>query len=88
MDLNYVYTELQRLTTLVEGWKTTAEVNALERDLVLARLRDLYEMVRFEETVAPAAHEESPSFVPPMPLPEPEPLPDEEFEPLDADDFL
>ena len=88
MDLNYVYTELQRLTTLVEGWKTAAEVNALERDLVLARLRDLYEMVRFEETVAPAAHEESPSFVPPMPLPEPEPLPDEEFEPLDADDFL
>ncbi|MBQ5879986.1 MAG: hypothetical protein IIW59_07875, partial [Alistipes sp.] len=74
MDLNYVYTELQRLTTLVEGWKTTAEVNALERDLVLARLRDLYEMVRFEETVAPAAHEESPSLVPPMPLPEPEPL--------------
>lgn len=88
MDLNYVYTELQRLTTLVEGWKTTAEVNALERDLVLARLRDLYEAVRFEGSVAPAAQQESPSFVPPMPLPEPEPLPDEEFEPLDADDFL
>ena len=88
MDLNYVYTELQRLTTLVEGWKTAAEVNALERDLVLARLRDLYEAVRFEETVAPAAQEQNASLVPPMPLPEPEPLPDEEFEPLDADDFL
>lgn len=88
MDLNYVYTELQRLTTLVEGWKTTAEVNALERDLVLARLRDLYEAVRFEGSVAPAAAEQHTSLVPPMPLPEPEPLPDEEFEPLDADDFL
>ena len=88
MDLNYVYTELQRLTTLVEGWKTTAEVNALERDLVLARLRDLYEAVRFEGSVAPAAQEQNASLVPPMPLPEPEPLPDEEFEPLDADDFL
>lgn len=88
MDLNYVYTELQRLTTLVEGWKTTAEVNALERDLVLARLRDLYEAVRFEGAVAPAAAEQNASLVPPMPLPEPEPLPDEEFEPLDADDFL
>lgn len=88
MDLNYVYTELQRLTTLVEGWKTTAEVNALERDLVLARLRDLYEAVRFEGSVAPAATEQNASLVPPMPLPEPEPLPDEEFEPLDADDFL
>lgn len=88
MDLNYVYTELQRLTTLVEGWKTTAEVNALERDLVLARLRDLYEAVRFEGSVAPAAAEQNASLVPPMPLPEPEPLPDEEFEPLDADDFL
>lgn len=88
MDLNYVYTELQRLTTLVEGWKTTAEVNALERDLVLARLRDLYEAVRFEGAVAPATTEQNASLVPPMPLPEPEPLPDEEFEPLDADDFL
>lgn len=88
MDLNYVYTELQRLTTLVEGWKTTAEVNALERDLVLARLRDLYEAVRFEGSVAPAAAEQNASLLPPMPLPEPEPLPDEEFEPLDADDFL
>lgn len=88
MDLNYVYTELQRLTTLVEGWKTTAEVNALERDLVLARLRDLYEAVRFEGSLAPAAAEQNASLVPPMPLPEPEPLPDEEFEPLDADDFL
>lgn len=88
MDLNYVYTELQRLTTLVEGWKTAAEVNALERDLVLARLRDLYEAVRFEGSVAPAAAEQNASLVPPMPLPESEPLPDEEFEPLDADDFL
>ena len=56
MDLKYVRSELQKLSDIIEGWNTLQEASALERDLVLEKLRTLYDAVRFgAETEAVAA---------------------------------
>ncbi|MBQ3187281.1 MAG: hypothetical protein IJB62_06990 [Alistipes sp.] len=90
MELKTLQKELQRLNELVGAWQQDEEITTIERDLVLARLRDLYEAIRFgvEPRVEPAA-------VAPIPVPaveletEQEQAPVEE-EPLalEADDFF
>ena len=46
--------ELERLSRMASQWQSAAEVSTIERELMLARLRDLYEMVRFELDATPA----------------------------------
>ena len=55
MDLKYVRSELRKLSEIVEGWNATQEIGSLERDLVLDKLRTLYEAVRFGTEEEPAA---------------------------------
>lgn len=59
MDLDRLQSDLQRLAEIVGGWDASKEIDALERDLVLEKLRGLYETVRFGTSVrkAPAAEE-------------------------------
>lgn len=56
MELKTLQKELQRLSELASGWQTADDITTIERDLMLARLRDLYEALRFgveqTETVA------------------------------------
>lgn len=56
MELKTLQKELQRLSELASGWQTADDITTIERDLMLARLRDLYEALRFgveqAETVA------------------------------------
>ena len=47
MDLKYVRSELQKLSEIIDSWNTPQEATALERDLVLEKLRKLYDAVRF-----------------------------------------
>ena len=47
MDLEGLQGDLRRLTEIVGGWDASKEIDALERDLVLEKLRGLYEAVRF-----------------------------------------
>ena len=47
MDLKYVRSELQKLSEIIDNWNTPQETAALERDLVLEKLRKLYDAVRF-----------------------------------------
>ena len=47
MDLKYVRSELQKLSEIIDSWNTRQETAALERDLVLEKLRKLYDAVRF-----------------------------------------
>ena len=49
MEVKKIQEELARLSGLVEGWETSQDIPAIERDLVLDKLRSLYEMIRFEE---------------------------------------
>lgn len=46
--LDKIRVELQRLSEMAAEWQSMESISALERDLMLARLRDLYEMMRFE----------------------------------------
>ncbi|MDE7077387.1 MAG: hypothetical protein K2O55_02255, partial [Alistipes sp.] len=57
MEMDKIREELARLSGLVAGWSDPLSVSALERDLVLEKLRLLYEAVRFpraEEAAVPA----------------------------------
>lgn len=47
MEMEKIREQLACLSELIAGWSTLAEVSALERDLVLEKLRALYEAVRF-----------------------------------------
>jgi len=47
MDLKNVQSELQKLSEIINGWDGLQEVTGLERDLVLEKLRSLYDAVRF-----------------------------------------
>lgn len=47
MDLIRLRSELQRLSEIVGGWNAPEEISVLERDLVLEKLRGLYDAVRF-----------------------------------------
>lgn len=58
--LDKIRVELQRLAEMAAEWQSLETVGALERELMLARLRDLYEMVRFEELVAQPSVVEDP----------------------------
>lgn len=89
MELKTLQKELHRLNELVSAWQTAEDITTIERDLVLARLRDVYEALRFGVTCETA---EAPIVPPVMSVPEEtheEVLPVEE-EPLalEADDFF
>lgn len=45
--MKYVRSELQKLSEIIDNWNTPQETAALERDLVLEKLRKLYDAVRF-----------------------------------------
>lgn len=47
MDLTGVQQALQELTQLVDGWRASGRVDALERDLALEKLRRVYDALRF-----------------------------------------
>ncbi len=77
MNLYTLKSELNRLQRLVEAWQTVEDMTPIERDLVLARLRDLYAAVRFglEEDAQPTnVDREQPTETTAVEEPEPEPL--------------
>lgn len=70
--------DLQRLGTLIEGWSQADEIPAVERDLALEKLRNLYEAIRFADSASEssAAVPTVESTAAPETAPE---LPEEEF---------
>ena len=70
MDLKTVRRNLIQAVELVEGWTTQSEVSAVERDLVLDKIRKAYDAIRFGSV----AHEQSlarPKAVAVAPIPQP-----------------
>jgi len=55
MDLKTLRAELQKLAALAEEWDVSHEIADIERDLALAKLRVLYDAVRFGLDSAPAS---------------------------------
>ncbi len=76
MDLKTVRRNLIQAVELVEGWTTQSEVSAVERDLVLDKIRKAYDAIRF----GGVAHEQSlarPKAVAVAPIPQPAEKPTE-----------
>lgn len=77
MDLKTVRRNLIQAVELVEGWTTQSEVSAVERDLVLDKIRKAYDAIRF----GGVAHEQSPArpkAVAVAPIPQPVEKPTEQ----------
>ena len=77
MDLKTVRRNLIQAVELVEGWTTQSEVSAVERDLVLDKIRKAYDAIRF----GGVAHEQSlarPKAVAVAPIPQPVEKPTEQ----------
>lgn len=68
MELKTLQTELQRLAEMARSWQQAEEMSTIERDLMLARLRDLYEAVRFGLDATAASP--SPTAAAPIPAEE------------------
>ena len=91
MELKTLQKELHRLDQLVGAWRDAQDITTLERDLVLARLRDIYEAVLFGlETTEPV--EQTPQVVavaaPVEELPEADAEPIEEPLVFEGEDFF
>lgn len=56
MDLKSIERDLTQALRLVEGWMADGEVPAIERDMVLRKIRDAYDAVMFAEPEADAPH--------------------------------
>ena len=61
MDVQKLIDDVERLRALIKSWSAAGPAGALERDLVLEKLRGLYETVLFSEPL-PLAR--SPSRIP------------------------
>ncbi len=76
MDLQQLKKEMEHLHALVGGWQQVDEITPIERDLALARLRDLYEAIRFGvEKPVPEQLVDAVETVPSESLVQPEPEP-------------
>lgn len=61
MDLKTLRAQLQRLAALADGWNDSREIPDIERDLVLEKLRALYDAVRFGlDSAVPSSVEDEP----------------------------
>lgn len=87
MKLKTLQSELHRLDLMVGAWQRKEDITTIERDLLLARLRDIYAAVCFDlEEDEPQCEDAAsmPLVVPPI---EAEPIEEEPLV-LDADDFF
>lgn len=65
MNIEFVKSEIKRLSLIVESWSEGEAVPAVERDLALDKIKSLYEILRFGELEV-AAEPLMPSVVPPV----------------------
>ena len=94
MDLKTLQTEMARLQALVAKWQTNEDITPIERDLVLARLREVYEALTFGVTPTASVQTEAVAVTTEAATEteeQPEPEMEEETEPIapiDAAAFL
>lgn len=71
MDLKNILSELRRIEALVDGWRASEQISAIERDLALDKLKGLYEAVRFAEVSSEGEEPTEASDSPFAPAPHP-----------------
>ena len=65
MNIELIKSELEKLSLMLSSWEGDAEVSSIERDIALDKLKNIYDLVRFDSKVvaatpvaAPAVEEE------------------------------
>ncbi|MBR5849473.1 MAG: hypothetical protein IKZ12_00220 [Alistipes sp.] len=89
MDLKTLQSELNRLHSLVEQWQTPEDITPIERDLVKARLREIYEALCFDlqgAVAEPMPIVSQSAVEATTPVAEPEPMAEEEVAPFQAEE--
>lgn len=62
MEVKKIQEELARLVELIDGWASSHDISGIEKDVVLDKLKTLYEAVRFIRC-------DEPAFTAPIPAP-------------------
>lgn len=79
MNIKHLKEELERLSIIINGWDEDKDVDALEQDMALDRLKNLYSEIRFSSSSSKDEVAEPKPFTAPIPVAEePEEEPEEE----------
>jgi hypothetical protein len=66
MNIKQIKSEIEKLSLMLSSWEGAEQVSTIERDIVLDKLKAIYNAVRFDEVIEPIA----PVVIPPV-APEP-----------------
>ena len=70
MNIKHLKEELERLSIIINGWDEDKDVDALEQDMALDRLKNLYSEIRFSSSSAKDEVTEPKPFTAPIPVAE------------------
>lgn len=73
MNIKLIKAEIEKLSLMLSTWEASDEVSAIERDIVLDKLKNIYDAVRFDTPI-----EQSEPVAPASPAPVAEPATEEE----------
>lgn len=79
MNIKHLKEELERLSIIINGWDEDKDIDALEQDMALDRLKNLYSEIRFSSSSAKDEVAEPKPFTAPIPVAE-EPIEEPEEE--------
>lgn len=66
MNIEFIKSEIERLSLIVEQWRDGEQIPAIERDLALDKVKSLYSLLRFGESQGSQLSESIASVVPPV----------------------
>ena len=55
MNIEFIKSEFEKLTLILRSWKEDHNISAIERDIVLDKLKNIYDAVRFADADADTA---------------------------------
>lgn len=70
MNIKLIKAEIEKLSLMLSAWEQSEQVSAIERDIVLDKLKNIYDAVRFD-----TATEEAAPAIPATPIPPVAPTP-------------
>lgn len=65
MNIEFIKSEIKRLSLIVESWREGEAIPAVERDLALDKIKSLYDVLRFGESEV-VTNEPTATIIPPM----------------------
>lgn len=64
MNIKLIKAEIEKLSLMLSSWDNADDISAIERDIVLDKLKTVYDAVRFDSTAEQPSHN---TFTPPIP---------------------